>query len=37
MWYIGVEAELGTSTPPPRKNPGSTPVTALMKLLIVGI
>ena len=30
MWFIGVEVE-------PRKNPGSAPVTALMKLLIVGI
>ena len=29
-WFIGVEVE-------PRKNPGSAPVTALMKLLIVGI
>ena len=37
MWYIGVEVELETSTPPPRKNPGSASLTALMKLLIVGI
>ena len=37
MWYIGVEVELETSKLPPRKNPGSASVTALMKLLIVGI
>ena len=23
MWFIGVEVELGTSAPPPKKNPGS--------------
>ena len=37
MWYIGVEVELETSTPPPRKNPRSASLTAVMKLLIVGI
>ena len=37
MWYIGVEVELETSKLRPRKNPGSASVTALMKLLIVGI
>ena len=27
MWFIGVEVEQETSTPPPKKNPGSAPVT----------
>ena len=27
MWFIGVEAEQETSAPPPKKNPGSAPVT----------
>ena len=27
MWFIGVEVEQETSAPPPKKNPGSTPVT----------
>ena len=26
MWFIGVQVEQETSTPPPKKNPGSTPV-----------
>ena len=26
MWFIGVEVEQETSAPPPKKNPGSTPV-----------
>ena len=26
MWFIGVEVELETSAPPPKKNPGSAPV-----------
>ena len=26
MWFIGVEVEQETSEPPPKKNPGSTPV-----------
>ena len=26
MWFIGVEVEQETSTPPPKKNPGSAPV-----------
>ena len=25
MWFIGVEVEQETSTPPPKKNPGSAP------------
>ena len=25
MWFIGVEVEQETSTPPPEKNPGSAP------------
>ena len=27
MWFIGVEEEQETSAPPPKKNPGSAPVT----------
>ena len=27
MWFIGVEVEQETSAPPPKKNPGSAPVT----------
>ena len=27
MWFIGVEVEQETSAPPPKKNPGSSPVT----------
>ena len=27
MWFIGVEVEQETSVPPPKKNPGSAPVT----------
>ena len=26
LWFIGVEVEQETSAPPPKKNPGSTPV-----------
>ena len=29
MWFIGVEVELETSAPPPKKNPGSAPVCSL--------
>ena len=29
MWFIGVEVEQETSAPPPKKNPGSAPVTAV--------
>ena len=29
MWFIGVEVEQETSAPPPKKNPGSAPVTLL--------
>ena len=29
MWFIGVEVEQETSAPPPKKNPGSAPDTAL--------
>ena len=28
MWFIGVEIEQETSTPPPKKNPGSAPASA---------
>ena len=28
MWFIGVEVELETSAPPPKKNPGSAPVAS---------
>ena len=27
MWFIGVEVAQETSAPPPKKNPGSAPVT----------
>ena len=27
MWFIGVEVEHETSAPPPKRNPGSAPVT----------
>ena len=27
MWFIGVEVEQEKSAPPPKKNPGSAPVT----------
>ena len=27
VWFIGVEVEQGTSAPPPKKNPGSAPVS----------
>ena len=27
MWFIGVEVEQETSAPPPKKYPGSAPVT----------
>ena len=27
MWFIGVEVEQETGVPPPKKNPGSAPVT----------
>ena len=30
MWFIGVEVEQETSAPPPKKNPGSTPVHDLI-------
>ena len=33
MWFIGVEVEQETSAPPPTKNPGSAPVTALLMKL----
>ena len=29
MWFIGVEVEQETSAPPPKKNPGSAPVTSI--------
>ena len=33
MWFIGVEVEQETNTPPPKKNPGSAPVTPQLYLL----
>ena len=27
IWFIGVEVEQETSAPPPKKNPGSAPVS----------
>ena len=30
MWFIGVEVEQETSAPPPKKNPGSTPLLGTM-------
>ena len=27
MWFIGIEVEQETSAPPPKKNPGSAPVS----------
>ena len=35
MWSIGVEVEQETSAPPPEKNPGSAPVLAFYKDLIL--
>ena len=31
LWFIGVEVEQETSTPPPKKNPGSAPDSNLVK------
>ena len=28
MWFIGVEVEQETSAPPPKKDPGSAPVSS---------
>ena len=33
MWFIGVEVEQETNAPPPKKNPGSAPVTPQLYLL----
>ena len=33
MWFIGVEVEQETSAPPPKKNPGSTPVMHIRRNL----
>ena len=35
MWFIGVEVEQETNAPPPKKNPGSAPVSlvALRQML----
>ena len=30
MWFIGVEVEQGTSAPPPKKNPRSSPEQTLL-------
>ena len=35
MWFIGVEVEQETSAPPPKKNPGSTPVMLSQELLVI--
>ena len=35
MWFIGVEVEQETSAPPPKKNPGSAPVTEPFSCLVV--
>ena len=32
VWLIGVEVEQETSAPPPKKNPGSAPVSASLTL-----
>ena len=32
MWFIGVEVEQETRAPPPKKNPGSAPVTSSRKV-----
>ena len=32
MWFIGVEVEQETSTPPPKKNPGSAPATGFTRV-----
>ena len=40
MWFIGVEVEQETSAPPPKKNPGSTPVISprlIMYILVRGL
>ena len=36
MWFIGVEVLQEISAPPPKKNPGSTPVKAsdIMNLVV---
>ena len=34
MWFICVEVEEETSAPPPKKNPGSAPVTLPLISLI---
>ena len=31
MRFIGVEVEQETSAPPPKKNPGSAPILAVLK------
>ena len=31
MWFIGVEVGQETSAPPPKKNPGSAPVSSEQK------
>ena len=35
MWFIGVEVEQETSAPPPKKNPGSAPVFAVLDAAVV--
>ena len=34
MWFIGVEVEQETSTPPPKKNPGSAPGFRILSWLM---
>ena len=39
MWFIGVEVEQDTSAPPPKKNPGSAPVSPISEhaFLIINV
>ena len=37
MWFIGVEVEQETSTPPPKKNPGSAPVILVTYICTVSL
>ena len=37
MWFIGVEVEQETSAPPPRKNPGSAPVSGRLQEVVAHV
>ena len=37
MWFIDVEVEQETCAPPPKKHPGSAPVTQPLSHLIINI